>query len=117
DRLGAAAEVGFVESSLDASLAVGQFLSYALVHLKSLVAWSGGERSILHENPETPRGFELFHLSLRMKAFDIAFVRSSLESAAVTYLVFRQSARYLSVPSQMEYEGERVDEISQLPTI
>jgi hypothetical protein len=43
DGLGAATEVVFVEASLDASLAVGQFLPYALFHLKSLVVWSGGE--------------------------------------------------------------------------
>ena len=48
DRLGAATQVGIVEASLDASLAVGQFVSYALSHLKSLVAWSSGEQLILH---------------------------------------------------------------------
>ena len=48
DGFGAAAQVGFVEASLDASLAVGQFVSYALSHLKSLVAWSSGEQLILH---------------------------------------------------------------------
>jgi len=60
DGFGAASEVGFVEASLDASLAVGQFLAYALSHLKSLVVWSGGEQSILHETPETLRDFEFF---------------------------------------------------------
>jgi hypothetical protein len=60
DRFGTAAKVGFVEASLDASLAVSRFLPYALVHLKSLVAWIGGEPSILHETPEIPRDFEFF---------------------------------------------------------
>jgi hypothetical protein len=76
DRLGAATKVGFVEASLDASLAVGQFLSYAPSHLKSLVVWSGGEQSILHETPETPRDFEFFQKSLLPKAGDFAFFRT-----------------------------------------
>jgi hypothetical protein len=76
DGLGAAVEIGFVEASLDASLAVGQFLPYALSHLKSLVAWSGGERLILHETPEMPRDFEFFHKSLLPKAGDFAFLRT-----------------------------------------
>ena len=75
DGFGAAAEVGFIEASLDASLAVGQHLSYALSHLKPLVAWSGGERLILHETPETPRDFEFFHKSLLPKAGDFALLR------------------------------------------
>src|SRR5262249_20937929 len=50
----------------------------ALVHLKSLVAWSDGERLILHETPETPRDFELFHKSLLPKAGDFALLRPSM---------------------------------------
>jgi hypothetical protein len=36
--LGASAEFGFVQTSVDASLAVGEFLSYLGVHSKSLLA-------------------------------------------------------------------------------
>jgi hypothetical protein len=59
---GAAMQVGFVQASLDAPLAVGQFLSYVPFHLKSLVAWGAGEWSILHETPEMPRDFEFFKM-------------------------------------------------------
>jgi hypothetical protein len=49
----------FVESSLDASLAVGQFLSYVVSHLKSLVGWSGGERCYSMK-PQKRRGISSF---------------------------------------------------------
>src|SRR5262249_57470094 len=51
---GTAAEVRLVQTSLDATLAVGQFLSYDLVHSKSLHASGVRETGYLIEHPKNP---------------------------------------------------------------
>src|SRR5277367_6729954 len=58
-RLGTAAQVGFVQTAADPTLAVGQFPAYALVHSKSLRALGSGENGYSIK-PRKRRGISSF---------------------------------------------------------
>jgi hypothetical protein len=58
--LGTTAQVGLVQASLDAALAVSQFSSYDRFHSKSLRAIGVGENRYSIKHRKTPRDFEFF---------------------------------------------------------
>jgi len=59
----AIAELGFVESPLDAALAVGEFVGFGRFHLKSSVARDVGSDHYSSNTAETPKDFEFFRKS------------------------------------------------------
>ena len=58
--LGAAAQVVFVQTFLDAALAAGELLAYSGVHSKSLHGRGDACCGDTHRTPEMPKDFEFF---------------------------------------------------------
>ena len=75
--LAAIAELSPVESTLDSTLAVGQFLAYVLLHLKSFRAPGFGKTFPTIQTPEKPKDFESFHEILAMEGHGFACLRSN----------------------------------------